>query len=41
MKEYYEMFKPRIYNFKKNSPGENWDGVYVATSEINYVSKKN
>ena len=33
MKEYYEIFKPRIYNFKKNSPGENWDGVYVATSK--------
>ena len=33
MKEYYEMFRPRINDFKKNSPGENWDGVYVATSK--------
>ena len=33
MREYYEMFRPRINDFKKNSPGENWDGVYVATSK--------
>ena len=33
MKEYYEMFRPRINDFKKNSPGENWDGVYFATSK--------
>ena len=33
MMEYYDFLKLRITNFIKNPPGENWDGVYVATSK--------
>ena len=33
MKEYYNMMIERVEEFKQNPPGENWDGVYRATSK--------
>jgi adenylate cyclase len=33
MTEYYDMMMERVEEFKKNPPGENWDGVYRATSK--------
>jgi adenylate cyclase len=33
LKEYYSMMMERVEEFIKNPPGENWDGVYRATSK--------
>ena len=33
MREYYEMMMERVEEFMKNPPGENWDGIYRATSK--------
>jgi adenylate cyclase len=33
MAEYYDIMLSRIEEYKKNSPGEDWDGVYRATTK--------
>lgn len=33
MSEYYDMLISRIDEFKNTSPGENWDGVYIARTK--------
>ena len=33
MFEYYNIMLERIENYKHNSPGDEWDGVYRATSK--------
>ena len=33
MKEYYHMMMERVEEFKKNPPGDDWDGIYRATSK--------
>lgn len=31
--ELYDLYQERLEDFKENPPGEDWDGVYVATSK--------
>jgi adenylate cyclase len=33
MAEYYDIMLSRIDNYKNSPPGEDWDGVYRATSK--------
>ena len=33
MSEYYDIMITRIQNFKTSSPGENWNGVYIAETK--------
>jgi hypothetical protein len=33
MQEYYHMMMERVEEFKKNPPGDDWDGIYRATSK--------
>ena len=33
IEHYYEIFGERIAEYEKNPPGDNWDGVYTATSK--------
>ena len=33
MSDYYDVMLTRIYEFKDNSPGEDWDGVYRAETK--------
>ena len=33
MNEYYHMMMDRVEEFKKNPPGDDWDGIYRATSK--------
>jgi hypothetical protein len=33
MADYYNIMLMRIEEYKKNSPGEDWDGVYRATTK--------
>ncbi len=33
MEAYYNIMLTRIHEYMENSPGENWDGVYVATTK--------
>jgi adenylate cyclase len=33
MKEYYDMMMGRVEEYKKNPPGENWDGVFRTNSK--------
>jgi adenylate cyclase len=33
MKEYYDMMMERVEEYKKNPPGENWDGVFRTNSK--------
>jgi adenylate cyclase len=33
MKEYYDMMMERVEEYKKNPPGENWDGIFRTNSK--------
>jgi len=33
MEKYYEIMLDRIGEFRKSPPGEDWDGVYRATTK--------
>ena len=33
MSDYYDIMLDRIAEYKENSPGEDWDGVYRATTK--------
>ena len=33
MADYYDIMLNRIAKYKENSPGEDWDGVYRATTK--------